>query len=305
MSYLPLSTPFLDRQAQLRRDSGWPEGLAADQTTVWPVWRSKIVLTAEQTPLSLPVTAARLMMADGHPFAVLGQSGNQTHLAVDLSAQSLENLSTITGAGDLSAADLRHAAAFLSRESLALAGYAIALFSWHRSAAFCGTCGAKTQRQENGHSRLCTGCGKPHFPRLNPAVIMRVTWRDEILLGRNKDWPETMYSLLAGYVEASENLEQAVAREVMEETGVAVENVRYRGSQAWPVSSSVMLGFDAEATGDVRPAVILQDDELEDAQWFTRERLQARIGSGEQMRPFRISIAGQMIAEWLEGGSDD
>ncbi|MEK9646759.1 MAG: NAD(+) diphosphatase, partial [Alphaproteobacteria bacterium] len=141
-------------------------------------------------------------------------------------------------------------------------------------------------------------CGAMHFPRTDPAVIMLVARGDRALLGRKAEWMEGMYSTLAGFVEPGESLEQAVAREVWEEAGVRISNIRYHSSQPWPFPASLMLGFFADADGDDFQR---NDDELEDLQWFTRQEL-ADGGAGIARRPRSDSIARRLIDEWISQG---
>jgi len=152
--------------------------------------------------------------------------------------------------------------------------YARALVSWRRRHHYCGSCGTATVSRSAGHVRVCPdqGCGDEQFPRLDPAVIVLVSDGARALLGRQKAWPPGRYSTIAGFVEPGESLEDAVLREVLEETGVAVRECRYHSSQPWPFPSSLMLGFTAEADAAAVPRA---DDELEDVRWFTREDVAA------------------------------
>jgi NAD+ diphosphatase len=137
-----------------------------------------------------------------------------------------------------------------------------------------------------------------HFPRTDPAVIMLVTRGGRALLGRQPSWDPGRYSSLAGFVEPGESPEDAVAREVWEETGVRVRDVRYHSSQPWPFPSSLMVGFTAEAEGD---DITVDHDELEDARWFTREEMRASVAAGTILLPAPLSISHRLVAEWLAG----
>lgn len=182
------------------------------------------------------------------------------------------------------------------------------LFGWHKRHAFCGLCGHPTESLEGGHLRQCSNdaCAAPHFPRTDPAVIMLVRRADDrILMGRQAAWPAGMLSTLAGFVEPGESLEQAVAREVMEETGIKVGAVTYKGSQPWPFPSSLMLGFFAEAeSADIQ----VDNDELEMARWVSREEIAtfrdsiAVEGDGPAL-PSPISISRFLINSWLTEGA--
>ena len=151
-------------------------------------------------------------------------------------------------------AGLREAATELPAEEAALGAYAASLLSWHRRHGFCANCGAATEVIDGGHERRCPACEAHHFPRTDPVVIVRVVdRRDRLLLGRQASWPEGRFSVLAGFVEPGETLEEAVRREVQEESGVVVESAEYVASQPWPFPSSLMIGFNALADGG-RPA---------------------------------------------------
>src|SRR5919106_4300756 len=162
-------------------------------------------------------------------------------------------------------AGLREAATELPAEEAGLAAYAASLLNWHRRHRFCANCGQPTEPYDAGHERRCPACGTHHFPRTDPAVIVRVTDGSRLLLGRKTDWPEGRYSVLAGFVEPGETLEDAVRREIGEEAGVEVLSASYVESQPWPFPSSLMLGFHATAEpGEPRP----RDAELADVRWF-------------------------------------
>jgi NAD+ diphosphatase len=193
---------------------------------------------------------------------------------------------------------LREAAAVLAHEEAGLVAQATALVNWHRRHPRCSVCGHETEVGEAGYLRHCPSCGADHHPRTDPVVIMLVVDGDRALLGRQARWPPGRYSALAGFVEPGESLEEAVAREVLEEAGVEVSGVRYASSQPWPFPSSLMLGFFADyAGGEPGP----RDEELEDVRWFAREELEAiREGRVEGMGlPPPIAIARTLVDGWL------
>ena len=185
-------------------------------------------------------------------------------------------------------------------DEAALAAYAGSLLAWHRRHRFCANCGAPTEPRDAGHERHCPACDAHHFPRTDPVVIVRVTdARDRLLLGRQARWPEGRFSLLAGYVEPGETLEDAVRREVAEESGVELGDVSYIASQPWPFPSSLMLGFSAVAVGG-EPAP--GDDELAEVRWFEREEVErAARGEGSLALAPPYSIARRLIDAWLAG----
>ena len=191
--------------------------------------------------------------------------------------------------------DLRSAA--LQWPALAASAYAQAraLLHWQARNRFCGGCGAATVLARGGFLARCPGCGLEHYPRTDPAIIVAVSDGERLLLGRQAAWPEKRWSVLAGFLEPGESLEQTVAREVMEEAGVRIRDCRYLASQPWPFPAALMLGFQAEA--DPQPITI--GDELEDARWFTAAQIRAQVAAGEMISSPRMSISRWLIDDWL------
>ena len=187
---------------------------------------------------------------------------------------------------------LRDLAMDLPADEGALAATAVAAGNWHRRNGHCSNCGQATAVREAGWTRSCPGCGAQHHPRLDPVVIMLVVDadHDRVLLGRQPSWPKGRYSALAGFVEPGESLEEAVAREVTEESGVEVADVVYRSSQPWPFPGQLMIGFHCRRTGGEAAPV---DGELEDVRWFGRDELTDLI------LPPPLAIARRLIDEWL------
>jgi NAD+ diphosphatase len=197
-------------------------------------------------------------------------------------------------------AGLREAATELPAEEAALAAYAGSLLAWHRRHRFCANCGRPTDPADGGHERHCPACDAHHFPRTDPVVIVRVVDGERLLLGRQARWPERRFSVLAGFVEPGETLEEAVRREVREESGVEVGEVRYVASQPWPFPSSLMIGFHAVANGgpDPRPG----DGELSEVCWFERAEVEAAAaGEAGIALPPPYSISRRLIDGWLAG----
>jgi NAD+ diphosphatase len=186
----------------------------------------------------------------------------------------------------------------LPAEEAGLLAYARAMVHWREQHRYCGRCGTRTIAAQGGHVMQCPNpaCALQLFPRLDPAVIVLVTDGDRALLGRQPAWPPGRYSTIAGFVEPGESLEDAVAREVGEETGVRVGEIEYHSSQPWPFPSSLMLGFTARAR---RTDIDLSDDELEDARWFTR----AQLAAGEIALPTTHSISFRLIEDWYDAGA--
>ena len=292
-----LSGLELDRAVGLRSsperlDEAW----GRPDTRVLPVWRSKhIVLREDVTSLVLlgPDKLDKLE-AYRESRVLLGTAGGAAVFAVDLSP--VEEPAKSLGLPPVHAVlGLREVAPLVSQSEGALLAYASGILSWHRRHRFCGVCGSATRSTQGGHVRVCAseGCGEQHFPRTDPAVIMLVTDGERSLLGRQSAWPPLVYSTLAGFVEPGESLEEAVRREVYEETSVELDEVHYHSSQPWPFPSSLMLGFTARArTREIR----LQPEELEDARWFTRDEVRRRDGVE---LPSSISIARRLIEDWL------
>lgn len=170
----------------------------------------------------------------------------------------------------------------------ALAGRAVQLLDWRRNHRCCGRCGNPTELAEHDRAVTCSACGLVAYPRLSPAVIMTVERDDACLLAHGVNFQPGMYSCVAGFVEPGESLEEAVAREVLEETGIVVTDIRYFGSQPWPFPNSLMIGFNCRyASGEI----VLEDAEIGDARWFTPDAM--------PMLPGKISIARRLIDDFL------
>lgn len=183
---------------------------------------------------------------------------------------------------------LRGTYGLLDEAHFRMAGRAVQMVDWDRTHRFCGRCGTATQRRAHEHARECPACGLVAYPRLSPAVIVLIRRGRQVLLGRSHATPPGMYSTLAGFVEPGESLEEAVQREVMEEVGITVRDIRYFGSQPWPFPNSLMVGFTAEHAGG---EITLAPAEMEDARWFDADALPSI--------PPRISIARALIDSFL------
>jgi len=197
--------------------------------------------------------------------------------------------------------DMRMGGAKMHADDLAIAGRAKSLFDWHMKNRYCANCGGGSIPAEMGAKRMCNFCNTEHFPRVNPVVIMLVTHQDKILLGRGIGWPDKAMSALAGFVSPGETIEEAVAREVFEEVGVTTQTPQYVFSQPWPFPSQLMLGMICEADAT---DITLNQDELEDAQWFTREQVDFVMNGNDRdaaafLRPPRTTIARQLLEHWL------
>jgi NAD+ diphosphatase len=293
----------LDRLSQLRHDARWiAERLADPGTRIVPVWRTHNLVIAGSEPCAawLPVERARHLLSEAREIAFLGFYEQVAHFAIEISY--LDDPAPVASLAETAAfTDLRAVGPLLSRDQGALLAYARGMMHWHARNRFCGVCGSPTESGEAGHVRRCTnaGCGASHFPRTDPAVIMLVhDGGDRAVLGRQAQWPPGMHSVLAGFVEPGESLEDAVRREVAEEVGIAVTDVRYHSSQPWPFPASIMLGFTARA---VATDLTLSTDELETARWYTRAEMLASPEDETFRLPRRDSIARRLVEDWLEG----
>ncbi|HEV7371128.1 MAG TPA: NAD(+) diphosphatase [Arenibaculum sp.] len=300
----------LDRVAARRRDPDWISRQLADGAArVVPLWRGRnLVADAPDGPravllgLADALEAAQAAGQAASDLLLLGLRNGAAVFAADLSAvEEPESLPRLAGAGRF--ADLREFGPVIDLDDAALLAYSRGLAWWHQRHRHCGVCGAPTVSVDAGHVRRCgeERCAASHFPRTDPAVIMLVhDGGDRALLGRHGRFPPGMYSTLAGFVEPGESLEEAVAREVGEEVGVAVADVRYHSSQPWPFPGSIMLGFTARTDHGERDLRV-DPEELEHARWFTRAELLAARDDGPLRLPRRDSIARRLIEDWLSG----
>ena len=277
-----LSRATLDRAAHRRRDPDW-----LDQA-----FATGRLLLIDEERRAVSDDDGGLLLTD-----TAGYEGERFFLGVDDAGRSywagVGELPRKLGARPVT---IRDVGATLSDTDAGLYVAAIALANWHATHVRCPRCGQPTEPIHGGWVRRCTADGSEHFPRTDPAVIVLVhDGGDRCLLGRQPVWPPGRYSTLAGFVEPGESLEQAVAREVLEESGVIVDDIVYRGSQPWPFPASLMLGFDARVVGGEAG---VGDDELEDVRWFSR----ADLKRGEPLLPPPASIAHWLITGWLERG---
>lgn len=292
----------LDRATHLRGDdAGFKRALAHPEANLVPVWRDRSQIeeavedgapAAGRLPISLHREADELVL--------LGLDSGRPVFAGDFS--SLDEQRALALGGQF--VDLRRVGPLLSASDAALLAYARGILHWHRNHRFCSRCGARTQARRAGHLRKCSNadCARPAFPRTDPAMIVLVLDRDEThcLLGRARNWPERAYSTLAGFVEPGESLEATVRREVAEESGIRIGEVRYVASQPWPFPSSLMVGFHAVAESfDIER----HDEELADAGWYSARQVRSAgewdDPEAELCLPRPDSIARYLIEEWL------
>lgn len=300
----PYSGSPLDRAAHLRDDAAWLAAALADPATLWaPVWRNRNLMrgVAEGHPEAEFLTgdaAAALRLAGG-PWAFLGLLDGAPLFAVDASAA--EDPAPLLPPALGAFTDLRAVAGLLPASDASMLAHARALMHWRNRHGFCGVCGHACEPRSAGHAMQCTNpaCNTQHFPRTDPAVIMLITRGEFALLGHSKRFPIlNMYSTLAGFVEPGETLEEAVRREVFEESGIRVGLVTYHSSQPWPFPASIMLGFYGEALNET---IVTDPNEIDDARWFTRAQIRDHAAHGFQV-PRSDSIARRLIEDWVAAG---
>lgn len=276
--------PGLDRGEHLREDAE-----ALDR--LWD--EAKIIIVDLQGHARFQTDAPELVFLSGRDLfsirpgaaSFLGQIDGQTWFA--LRAECIEALPA-------HAVDLRTAAATWPHLQASIFAQARALLYWQERNHFCGSCGNALRFVRGGFMAKCDTCGSEHYPRTDSAVIMAVSDGEKILLGRQASWPENRWSVLAGFLEPGESLEQTVIREVFEEAGIHVDHAEYAASQPWPFPASLMLGFHAFAT----PQTPKVGDELEQAQWFSAEELRDGIANGALGISPRLSISRWLIEDW-------
>ncbi len=214
----------------------------------------------------------------------IGSYGNRPCIVLELQDNSAASLAT-----SFTAVSLREAHGLIGEELWTIAGRASQILRWNRDHQFCGRCGTMMEEEEQDILRRCPRCDFFTYPRISPAVIMSVIKDDKILLGRSPRFPSGMFSVLAGFVEPGETLEEAVAREVKEEVDIDIKDIRYIGSQPWPFPHSLMVGFVAQYAGGT---ITIDNKEIEEAGWFRRDEM-PRL-------PTKISIARRLVEMFLE-----
>ncbi|MEO5876437.1 MAG: NAD(+) diphosphatase [Streptosporangiaceae bacterium] len=288
LGWLALARGNLDRVAERRRDDDWVDAAWADSRVV-VVDQGRVQVKVADT-LELVFLDAK--NAPDGPRYLLGLDEDEiAYFAVEAALPDLDGAEP---------ADLRRVGALLGDVDSGVMTHAVALANWHSTHRYCPRCGRETQVIAAGHVRVCPEDGSEHYPRLDPAVIMLVhDTADRVLLARGAAWPERRVSILAGFVEPGESLEQAVAREVHEEVGLVVADADYLGSQPWPLPQSLMVGFTclAEQGQELR----YEDGEIEEAHWYSRDELRTAALAGEVLLPGKVSIARQILEHWYGG----
>jgi len=301
----PFAGASLDRAVEIRADparvaglleAGGAVALSASSAGVLLERSARPALARLQLGASATATAAPADLVDTEAPILLGIEGDTALFATDLDELGECAREALLATGEL--ISLREAGAILERAEGGLAAYLMALLNWHRRHRFCANCGAPTSVSTAGLSRHCQACGSSHFPRTDPVVIMLVESDGRVLLGSRAAWPGNRYSILAGFVAPGETPEEAVIREVREESGIEAYAPRYVSSQPWPFPSSLMLGFEALSDGG-EPGD--GDGELGQVGWFTRAQVRAaQRGQGEIELPPQISIARILIDRWAD-----
>jgi len=284
---------FVDRSGERRKDPEWLARAAkSEECRFVPVWGDRCLAGGDPPhTILLPRDQAEPFF-DDEQLIFLGLYQDRPAFAFSIDRDRPAPFAEI---GEFH--DLRRLGMILPPEEANLVAHARALVLWHASQLFCGVCGTAARPEAGGNARVCMNadCRRVIFPRVDPAIIVLVSDGDRCLLGRQPSWPEGLYSTVAGFAEPGESLEDAVRREVYEETNVHVGEVRYHSSQPWPFPSSLMIGFLAQA---ISSEIRLNDAELEDAQWFTR----ADLGREFPGLPSSVSIARRLVDHWVQLG---
>jgi NAD+ diphosphatase len=291
-----LAGAYLDRVSHWRKDDASIEAALRDPQALFiPVWKTRSLVAVTETSSSARFIAGARELGDvtREQVILLGRFHDRVCFAIELES---EEPPVIAPGAEFH--DLRMIAGELPADEAGVLAYARAMLHWRERHRYCGRCGSPTRPVQGGHVLECIDsvCGNQQFPRIDPAVIVLVTDGERALLGRQAAWPPGRYSTIAGFVEPGESLEDAVAREVLEETGVEVDRIDYHSSQPWPFPSSLMLGFTASARSS---DILCTDDELEDVRWLTR----AQIAAGEVSLPTTHSISFRLIEDWYDAGA--
>ena len=300
----------LDRASNDRRDSGWIEAQLAHPGRRYLALRNLEALV-EDGPAVVWLAADELPAAalDGDAV-LLGLEAGEPRFALDLTGLDEGSLTGLL-AGERRFAEVRGVAPDLSADDSAILAQARSFLDWHARHRFCAACGAATGPRNGGGMRVCAGCGAEHFPRVDPVVIVLVIDGERCLLVSGRGRPGSNYTCIAGFMEPGETVEEAVRREVLEESGVEVGAVRYHSSQPWPFPASLMLGCHAEAVSE---AITVDPEEIRDARWFPRADVARAVAfsageiEGESGLDFGVpapfTISHQLIRAWTSAAGD-
>ncbi|MDE8349286.1 MAG: NAD(+) diphosphatase [Acidocella sp.] len=291
----PYTGGSLDRAAHKREDTAWITAALNHPASRFAVfWQGKTLVNGLEAKTPQAILAALPDVCA--PAIFLGLQHGVPIFAIDVSA--IENPHEALTLPDAPFTDMRQITGILPSDDATILATARAMLHWHAKTKFCSVCGGANVPVRGGYVLQCSQCSTDHFPRTDPAVIMLVAKQDKILLGQSLKFPieRNLFSTLAGFVEPGENLEDAVKREVFEEVGVRVANVRYHSSQPWPFPASLMLGYYATALTE---EITLETTEMRSARWFTRADIANRAALGFSL-PRHDSIARRLINDWLD-----
>lgn len=302
----PLGQPafvsnVLERAAHLRTDDAKLMALETrNDASAYVVFRDSLVVAQENGGVRALLSVNEALKFGANPGTIfLGLRDGAPVFGMGIADDAAEKL---LNRSDVGVVELRGMAmqGAIPSEQLSAIAMAKSMINWHRRHAYCANCGTRTRAAQGGWRRDCPSCKAEHFPRTDPVVIMLVTSGDDCLLGRQKQFPTGMWSCLAGFVEAAETIEDAVRREVWEESGIRCDNVQYYMTQPWPYPSSLMIGCTAEAqTRDI----VIDRTELEDVRWFSRaeaSQMLARQHAGGLTGPHPFAIAHHLVGRWLQ-----
>ena len=303
MNHNSFSTNFLDRVSIKRSNEIWiNDQFNNESARIIPVSNSKVLCTSIQNPRAIYLSQNDLNdFPNTFELSIfLGISDNKNYFAIDIESMKYTSILSDKKGGEF--LDFKQVISLLSYCDNAMLALARFMINWQSRNQYCGKCGNTTKRAEAGNLRICenTDCGQNHFPIMDPAIIVLVSFDEYCLLGHQNVWPKGMYSTIAGFIEPGESIEDAVIREVNEETGVIVGRVKYQHSQPWLFPSSLMLGFTATAKGN---EIKIDKNELEDARWFSREEIKDNLKNGSMRLPIKVSIAYNLIEEWFNKGN--
>src|SRR6201986_1033363 len=296
---------ILDRAAHLRNDEAKLLALESHpDARAYVVYRDSLVVRREATG-----PRALLSLEEAHTFGAnpgtifLGMRGGAPTFGMGISPSAVEQLLT---RDDAAVSELRGMAmqGAVPADQLSAIAMAKSIVNWHQRHGYCANCGTRTAMKEGGWKRDCPNCKTEHFPRTDPGVIMLVPSGDKCLMGRQKQFMPGMYSCLAGFVEAAETIEDAVRREIFEESGIRCTDVNYYMTQPWPYPSSLMIGCTARATNE---DIIVDHSELEDARWFDRAEVALMVKRQHPdglAGPHPFAIAHHLLGRWLHAGGD-
>jgi NAD+ diphosphatase len=302
----PLGQPafvsnVLDRAAHLRTDDAKLFALESHRDArAYVMFRDSLVVKQDEARPRALLTIDEAIKFGANPGTVfLGLRDGAAVFGMGIGAQAAEKL---LGRSDVAVSELRGMAmqGLLPPEQLSAIAMAKSMVNWHQRHGYCANCGTRTAMSQGGWRRDCPSCKAEHFPRTDPVVIMLVTHGNKILLGRQKQFPPGMWSCLAGFVEAAETIEDAVRREVLEESGIRCSDVHYFMTQPWPYPSSLMIGCTAQA---INEDIVVDHTELEDARWFDRGEatlMLARQHADGLTGPHPFAIAHHLVGRWLQ-----